>query len=344
VLSALAVTALIEIPFPAIDPVAVELPGGFAVRWYGIAYMVAFTIAYHLARKQARDGFVPVPPDSIGDLLFAAILGVILGGRLGYVLFYDFSSFAANPAQIIRIWEGGLSFHGGFIGAFLATWWFARKQGASMLRLGDMVTMCATPGIFLVRLANFVNGELYGRVAGDGVPWAIRFPTDPTALGLVGADGARSMRERERMIEQARETGLWDQVREQVPLRHPSQLYEGLTEGVLLGIILWSVYAWNRRRGRQLAPGTYGGLFLIGYGLFRSFVELFRQPDRQFTSADDPIGTVLGPLTMGQTLSLTMLVVGIFLVVRGLRRSPVPISEPVPNPAPPAPRRRTSAR
>jgi phosphatidylglycerol---prolipoprotein diacylglyceryl transferase len=330
----LATLALIEIPFPAIDPVALELPGGFAIRWYGIAYMIAFTIAYQLARRQARDGFVPVPPDSIGDLLFAAILGVILGGRVGYILFYDLSSFADNPAQIIRIWEGGLSFHGGFIGAFLATWWFARKHRAPLLRLGDMVTMCATPGIFLVRLANFINGELYGRVTDASVPWAVRFPTEPTAQRLIGADGARSMRERERIIEQAYESGAWARVREQVPLRHPSQLYEALMEGVLLGIILWSVYLFNRRRGRQPAPGTYGGLFLIGYGLFRSFVELFRQPDRQFTSADDPIGTVLGPLTMGQTLSLAMVLVGVFLVVRGLRRPSVPVPPPAPAKAP----------
>lgn len=336
-LAALPLPGLIEIPFPAIDPVALELPGGFAIRWYGISYMIAFTIAYHLARRQAKDGFVPVPPDSIGDLLFGAILGVILGGRIGYILFYDFSSFAANPSQIVRIWEGGLSFHGGFIGALLATWWFARKHRAPVLRLGDMVTMCATPGIFLVRVANFINGELYGRAASPDVPWAMRFPTDPTALSLIGADQARSMRERERLTEQAYETGVWEQVREQVPLRHPSQLYEALTEGVLLGIILWSVYLWNRRRGRQPAPGTYGGLFLIGYGVFRSFVELFRQPDRQFTSADDPIGTVLGPLTMGQTLSLTMVLVGIFLVVRGVRRGTTPVSAPASPPARPRP-------
>ncbi len=330
--SALVAALLAEIPFPAIDPVALELPGGFAIRWYGIAYMVAFTIAYQLARRQARDGFVPIPPDSVGDLLFGAILGVILGGRLGYVLFYDFSSFAANPAQIIRIWEGGLSFHGGLMGAFLATWWYARKQRAPLLRLGDMVTMCATPGIFLVRMANFVNGELYGRVAGEGVPWAVRFPTDPTALRLLGAENAGSMRGRERIIERAQESGLWDQVRDQVPPRHPSQVYEGLAEGVLLGIILWSVYLWNRRRGRQPAPGTYGGLFLVGYGAFRSVIELFRQPDRQFTSADDPIGTVLGPLTMGQTLSLTMVAIGIVLVVRGLRRGSEPLAPPVADP------------
>jgi phosphatidylglycerol---prolipoprotein diacylglyceryl transferase len=310
---------LLEIPFPAIDPVALELPGGFAIRWYGIMYMVAFTIGYHPLRRQARDRFLPVVPDAVGDLLFGAILGVILGGRLGYILFYDLATYAAHPAQIIRIWEGGLSFHGGLIGAGLAVLWFARKHRVPMLRVGDAATMCATPGIFLVRMANFVNGELYGRITGEHVPWAVRFPTDPVALELLGARGA-GMRERERIVLDAYQTGSWDAIRERVPLRHPSQLYEGLLEGIVLGAALWSVYLWNRRRGRHPAPGTYAGLFLVGYGAFRSFVELFRQPDVQFTGPDDPVGTVLGPLTMGQTLSVAMIVVGLALVVAGLRR------------------------
>jgi phosphatidylglycerol:prolipoprotein diacylglycerol transferase len=123
-------------------------------------------------------------------------------------------------------------------------------------------------------------------------------------------------------------------VRDQVPLRHPSQLYEGLTEGVLLGLLLWAVYAWNRRRGRDLAPGTYGGIFMLGYGLMRSLMELFRQPDAQFRDAGDPVGTVLGPLTMGQTLSLAMIALGIWLIVRGIRIGAAPAAEPVP-PTPP---------
>jgi phosphatidylglycerol---prolipoprotein diacylglyceryl transferase len=336
--SAATLLALIEIPFPGIDPVAVQLPGGLALRWYGIAFMLAFTAGYLLLRYLARSGFVQISPDSAGDLLFLAILGVIVGGRLGYILFYDLTSFLERPAQIIRIWEGGLSFHGGLIGCIIGVWWFARQQKVPFLRVGDAVTMCAPPGIFLVRTANFINGELYGRVAGEGVPWAIRFPTDPTALRLLGADQARSMRERELIIQQAYETGRWEQVRDQVPLRHPSQLYEGLTEGILLGLIVWGVYHWNRRRGRDLAPGTYAGIFLVGYGVFRSFVELFRQPDRQFTSPDDPIGTVLGPLTMGQTLSLAMVIAGIYFLVRGLRRGAVPPGEPVPETSAP-PRR-----
>lgn len=310
---------LIEIPYPHVDPVALHLPGGLSIRWYGIAFMVAFFAGYALMRRLARQGFVPLQPDQVGDLLFMLIVGVILGGRLGYILFYDFAQFAANPARIVRIWEGGLAFHGGLLGATAACWWFARKHKVSFLRLGDALSMVATPGIFAVRVANFVNGELYGRVTTDAVPWAIRFPTEPTAMRLIGAEGAGSLRAREALIERAYETGLWAQVRAQVPLRHPSQLYEGLSEGVLMGLLLWTLYAWTRRRGIRVPPGTFGGIFLLGYGLCRTVMELFRQPDVQFTDAGDRLGTVLGPLTMGQTLSLGMILVGAFLVVRGIR-------------------------
>ena len=320
---------LIEIPFPRIDPVALELPGPLALRWYGIAFMLAFASGYWLLRRLARDGFIPIKPDQAGDLVFALIVGVILGGRLGYILFYDFASFAENPARIIRIWEGGLAFHGGFLGATAAGAWWARKHNVPFLRVGDAICLGVLPGIFLVRMANFINGELYGRVTTDAVPWAVRFPTDPAAMRLTGAAAGRGLREKEILLERAYESGLWDQVRDQVPLRHPSQLYEGFSEGLLLGLVMWGIYAWLRRRGRDLAPGTFGGIFLLGYGILRSIMELFRQPDVQFTDAGDPVGTVLGPLTMGQTLSLAMVLGGIFLLVRGLRRGTVPAGEPL---------------
>jgi phosphatidylglycerol---prolipoprotein diacylglyceryl transferase len=323
---------LMEIPYPRIDPVALQLPGGFGLRWYGIGFMVAFAAGYAILRRLARRGFLRLPPDKVGDLVFALIVGAILGGRLGYALFYDFATFAANPARIVRIWEGGLAFHGGFAGTIVAGWWFARRHGLPFLRVGDSITLGVTPGIFSVRLANFINGELYGRVTTDAVPWAMRFPTDPVAMRLTGAADGRTMRERELLIERAYETGLWDRIAPQVPLRHPSQLYEGLTEGLLLGLVMWALYAWNRRRGRDLAPGTYGGVFVLGYGLLRSLMELFRQPDAQFTDAGDPVGTVLGPLTMGQTLSLAMIALGIFLIVRGLRIGSAPAAPPVDDP------------
>lgn len=318
----LATVLLLEIRYPWIDPVALDLPGGIDIRWYGLGYLFAFGIGYLILRRLAERRFLRLDPDAVGDLIFALVIGTILGGRLGYILFYDFANFAANPARIIRIWEGGLSFHGGLAGVLIAAWWFTRKHRISFLHLGDGLALAVPFGIFAVRVANFINGELFGRVASPEVDWAMRFPTDPVALRLLGAEGL-PMRARELLIERAYETGLWASVRDQVPLRHPSQLYEAALEGILLAAILWAVFAWARRRRIRFAEGTYGGIFLVGYGLFRSFAELFRQPDPQFRGPEDPIGTVLGPLTMGQTLSLVMILVGVLLLVRAwVRRSP----------------------
>ena len=313
-----AVLLLAEIPYPHIDPVALDLPGPLDVRWYGLGYLFAFSAGYFVLRKLARDGFLRLDPDAIGDLVFALMLGTILGGRLGYILFYDFAEFAANPTRIFRIWEGGLSFHGGLIGVLVAAAIFARRNKLRFLNLGDALALGVVFGIFAVRIANFINGELYGRVASPDVPWAMRFPTDPAALEVMGAE-ASGMRQRELMIEAAYRTGVWEAMKEQVPLRHPSQLYEAATEGLILGLVLWAVYLWMRRRERTLPDGTLGGIFLLGYGLFRSLMELFRQPDAQFRGPDDPVGTVLGPLTMGQTLSALMIIAGLYLLFRGMR-------------------------
>ena len=305
---------LLELRYPNIDPVALDFPGPIDVRWYGLMYLVGFAIAYFVLRWLARERFLHLDPDAVGDLIFSLILGVILGGRLGYILFYDFGSFLENPARILRIWEGGLSFHGGLLGVLIAAWWFARQHRVTYLNLGDSLALAVPFGIFAVRMANFINGELYGRPAPPDAPWAMRFPTDPVALRLLGADRL-PMREREMAIERAYETGLWERVAPMVPLRHPSQVYEAVLEGLLLALILWAVFAWARRRGARLPSGTYGGIFLLGYGLFRSFVELFRQPDAQFRGPDDPLGTVLGPLTMGQVLSLLMILGGLGLLI-----------------------------
>ena len=312
--------ALLEVEYPFIDPVALDFPGPVDVRWYGLMYLVGFTIAYFVLRWLAREQFLRLHPDAVGDLIFTLVLGVILGGRLGYILFYDFGSFVENPARILRVWEGGLSFHGGLLGVLLAAWWFARERELTYLNLGDSLALAVPFGIFAVRGANFINGELYGRIAGPGVPWAMRFPTDPAALRLLGADGA--MHSRELAIERAHQSGLWDNVAPLVPLRHPSQLYEAVLEGLLLGVILWAVFAAARRRGVDLPSGTYGGVFLLGYGVFRAFVELFRQPDAQFRGPDDALGTVLGPLTMGQSLSAIMILGGASLLVWVWRRRP----------------------
>ena len=306
--------ALLELPYPLVDPVALDLPGPLDVRWYGLMYLVGFTIAYFVLRWLGRDAFLRLDSAGVGNLIFALVLGVILGGRVGYILFYDFGSFQDNPARVLRIWEGGLSFHGGLLGVLIAAGWFAWKHGVTYLNLGDSLALAVPFGIFVVRMANFINGELYGRVAGPDVSWAMRFPTDPAALRLMGADRL-PMREREEVIERAYETGLWKQVAPLVPLRHPSQIYEALLEGTLLGMVLWAVFAWARQHDVRLPRGTYGGIFLLGYGLVRSVVELFRQPDTQFRGPDDPLGTILGPLTMGQTLSALMILGGLALLL-----------------------------
>ena len=321
-----ALAVLVEMPFPRIDPVALDLPGPIDVRWYGLGYLAGFGMAYMVLRRLARERFLEMDPDAAGDLIFVMVLGVILGGRLGYILFYDFPAFAENPARILRVWEGGLSFHGGLLGVILSAWYFAHKHRLTFLNLGDALALAVPFGIFFVRMANFVNGELFGRVAGPDVPWAMRFPTDPVALRALNADTAHSMRGREEAVQQAYDSGAWDAVAAQVPLRHPSQVYEALLEGLVLGLVLWAVYLWVRRSGRRPADGLFGGIFLLGYGVFRTFVELFRQPDRQFTGAGDPLGTVLGPLTMGQTLSLVMVAGGLFLIIRAMRRGTRPLT------------------
>jgi phosphatidylglycerol:prolipoprotein diacylglycerol transferase len=324
---------LLEWPYPHVDPVAIDLPGPLDVRWYGLGYLAGFGVAYYILRRLSRSGFLRLSADAVGDLIFALVLGVILGGRIGYILFYDLGPTLAHPLKALVLWEGGLSFHGGLLGVLVAAWWFTRKHRISWLHLCDALALAVPFGIFFVRIANFINGELFGRPAPSSVPWAMRFPTDPAALHLMGADTASTMRSRERIINEAYRSGLWEQIRPQVPLRHPSQLYEALMEGLLLGIVLWSVHLWARRSGRRLATGTYGGIFVLGYGIVRIIGEMFRLPDQQFRTPTNPAGTVLGPLTMGQTLSSVMVIAGIVILVRAIRRG----SEPEP-PAAASPR------
>lgn len=310
--------ALVEIGYHFIDPVAVPLPGPVDIRWYGLGYVFAFTVGYFLLQYFSRIGFLKLDYEAISDLLFGLILGTILGARIGYILFYDFSSFAANPSRIFRIWEGGLSFHGGLAGVIISSAWYVRKFKISLVHLLDSLSLVVPFGIFAVRITNLINGELYGRITTAAVPWAIRFPTDPTALRLMGIDRVYGIRERELAILEAHDSGVWAAIRDQVPLRHPSQIYESLSEGLLLGLILWTVFLIARRKGWRLPRGLLAGIFLTGYGIFRSTVELYRQPDVQFRDANDSLGTVLGPLTMGQTLSLVVIAAGLYLLVRAL--------------------------
>jgi phosphatidylglycerol:prolipoprotein diacylglycerol transferase len=261
---------LLVLPFPDIDPIAVAL-GPVAIRWYSLAYIVGLVAGWRYCRRLAARPPRAIEPAAFDDFLLWATLGVVFGGRLGYVLFYKPAYFLANPLEIFVLWQGGMSFHGGAAGVILAIILFAWKRGVSWLSLGDLV-VCAVPiGLFLGRLANFVNGELYGRAA--EVSWAMVFPFDP----------------------------------EQVP-RHPSQLYEAFLEGIVLFLLLYFLV----RRGWLERPGAIGGAFLAGYGVARIIVEFFREPDAH-------LGVLLGFTTMGQVLSLPLVIAGATLIAWGFR-------------------------
>lgn len=305
--------------YPSIDPVILDLPGPLALRWYGMMYLVAFWVGFHILRRQALQGRLAVPVEQVGEIVGWIAAGVFLGGRLGYILFYQ-PEILSNPARILAVWEGGLSFHGGLFGVIGAVVLYSRRIGQSFLGVADGLVLATPTGIFAVRCANFINGELYGRVTTEAVPWAMRFPTDPVArqgLGLrtSAADVVYAA------VENAKAAGTWDALLAAAPLRHPSQLYEALTEGALLMGALWLVVLVARKRSWRLPQGTFFALFLLGYAAARSLMELYRQPDVQFTDPSDPIGYVLGSLTMGQVLSLGLAALGAGTLIRNFRRS-----------------------
>jgi phosphatidylglycerol:prolipoprotein diacylglycerol transferase len=265
---------LLALPFPVIDPVLVQL-GPFAIRWYALAYIVGLVAGWQLLRRiLARPGWL-LKPDDADDLLFYATLGVIIGGRLGYALFYQGGYYLTHPHEILFVWRGGMSFHGGLAGVLVAGWLFARRRGMPFLEVGDAAALVTPLGLMLGRLANFINGELWGRVS--DVPWAMVFPNG-------GPDP-----------------------------RHPSQLYQATLEGLLLLVVMqW--LAWGRRRD-PAERGLPSGVFLTGYAVCRMVAELFREPDAQ-------LGFLFGGITMGQLLSLPMLLAGIWLIVRSRDGAP----------------------
>jgi len=298
-----------EIVFPGWNPVAFHL-GPLAVRWYGLAYLVGFLIAGALLDKLVRDRFLPLTAAAVSDLVGWLVVGVLVGGRLGYALFYEPAMFA-HPLELIKVWEGGLSFHGGLIGVVLASILFARRRTIAWRRLADGLVLAAPVGICLVRITNFLNGELFGRVAPAGLPWGMRFPTDPAALALSPELARAGSMNWHDVYAALRASGQWAAIAAQVPLRHPSQLYESLLEGVVVGGILWAVYL---RRRATLRPGTVAALFLLLYAGARFLIEFTRQPDPQFVTPSHPLGTVLGPLSMGQLLSLLLALGGVAML------------------------------
>ncbi len=284
---------LAAIPFPQISPEIFTVPIGgmeFSLRWYALAYiaglMLGWWIITQLMRRPALwGGTPPMTPAQVEELLTAVVLGVILGGRLGFVLFYQPGYYLANPAEIVKVWQGGMSFHGGFLGVVIAAFWFAWRHNIPRLALADALAVATPAGLLFGRLANFINAELWGR------PTTWRFGVIFPGEAAQHCPGFPSP-----------------------CARHASQLYEAGLEGLLLGLILLALV----RAGGLMRPGLMLGTFLTGYGLSRFAVEFFRQADAQFITPDNPLGHVLSlgdlGISMGQLLSLPMIAIGLWFI------------------------------
>ncbi len=279
--------------FPDFDPVALQI-GPIAIRWYALAYIAGLFGGWFIIRKLAVRPALwgnvrPPPPLDIDDLVVAAAIGVILGGRLGHVLFYEPDRYLNNPVEIFKVWEGGMAFHGGIIGCAVAVLLFGAWRRLSRLSLLDLCSAVAPLGLFLGRIANFINGELWGRVAPEGFPFGVVFPYGGPAL------------------------------------RHPSQLYEAFAEGVLLGfVMIWAVRRFGFRR-----PGLVGGIFLVGYAFARTACEFFREPDAPPEFLFQPLIEMLGGgVTMGMLLCAPMALAGCWFIwlARSGRTTPTPPS------------------
>lgn len=293
------------------SPFMLKLGPSFGIRWYGFSYLLAFFCGFLLLRWLAQRRYCALPAAKVGDFILLASLGVVVGGRLGFVLFYRLGQILTDPLFVFRIWDGGMSSHGGMIGLTLVTFLYARQQRISWLSLADNVAIVAPVGLFFGRCANFVNGELYGRAS--TVPWAMQFPKEALDLPEVGA---RTLAEAQaiqpavdtlgKVIEQARtDPSLQSVLHQTLTPRHPSQLYEALLEGLFLFGCLWFL----RTRTKQ-PRGMLAGLFLLLYALVRIVVENFREPDAPLT----------GPFTRGQTLSGMLIAGGLCFVAYALRR------------------------
>ena len=254
---------------PQIDPIAIQL-GPVAIHWYGLMYLLGFAAVWLLGRRRIQQGRTDFTLRDLEDIIFYSIVGVVVGGRLGYALIYKPGYYLSHPLEILYIWEGGMSFHGGLIGVLLVWVWFARSRGRHFLEIGDFIAPMIPLGLAAGRWGNFVNGELWGRPT--DLPWGMVFPwVDNLA-------------------------------------RHPSQLYQMGLEGILLFVFLW----WYSSKPRQ--RGQVSAMFLIGYGVARFLVEFTREPD-------DFLGLLAGGLSMGQLLSIPMILVGALILWRSARRS-----------------------
>ena len=283
--------------YPEIDPVIFSFYIGtiqFALRWYALSYIAGILVAWKLMQILCKKYSLwsknkpPLNPQAVDDLMTYLIVGIILGGRLGYVCFYQPNFFFQNPFEILKIWNGGMSFHGGFLGVVLGTVIYAKKNKIDLMHLGDLIAIASPPGLFFGRIANFINGELWGKATTS--PWGMVFPANNAKVCPENWVGACT--------------------------RHPSQLYEAALEGFALWIVLLTfvfIFKSLKRRSEIFC------IFLIGYGVSRAIIELYREPDAQFITTSNPNGYIifitesLG-FSMGQILCLPMIIVGITLL------------------------------
>ncbi len=263
--------------YPEINPIALKI-GPFAIHWYGIMYLIGFIGGWGGLWLRIRQPGYKWTPEQLSDLLSYVALGVVLGGRVGYTLFYNFPLYVTHPRQIFQVWDGGMSFHGGFLGVALAMWLYGRKHGRSFFALTDFITPVVPIGLGTGRIGNFINGELWGKVS--HLPWAMRLPCHDSRFGRY----------------------CYGAVTGYSPPHHPSQLYEAFLEGLVMFVLLW----WFSAKPRPKA--AVSGLFVLLYGVFRFGVEFVRLPDSQLGYL------AFHWLTMGQVLSLPLILVGIVLL------------------------------
>ncbi|MEX1118402.1 MAG: prolipoprotein diacylglyceryl transferase [Terrimicrobiaceae bacterium] len=304
-----------------LNPFLVQFTETWGIRWYGMAYLAAFFLGFLLYRHLARKGLSDLRPDQVGDFIFGtAFFGVILGGRLGYMLFYNFQGLLADPLVFFRLNEGGMSAHGGIFGVALYSLWYARRHRVSWLNLGDNIVVVTPLGLLFGRLANFINGELYGRVA--TLPWAVQFPKElydgPPEMTRLAIAEAMTINPAWNSVQAildhvSSSPALREQLAVTLSPRHPSQIYEAALEGALLFALLWFL-----RTRFRLQNGVLTGVFFIGYAITRSFCELFREPD-----AD-----LVGALTRGQFLSIFLVVMGVGFLLASRRQKWVEIKKP----------------
>ncbi|AMA64963.1 Prolipoprotein diacylglyceryl transferase [Candidatus Arsenophonus lipoptenae] len=270
--------------FPNINPVMLSI-GPINIYWYGVMYLLGFSFTLWIAKKRAIKNNNGLTSNDVENILYIGFLGVIIGGRIGYVLFYNLSYFIHNPLYLFKIWHGGMSFHGGLIGVILAIFIYSQKTNYRFLQISDFIAPLIPFGLGLGRIGNFINGELWGRITLN-TPWAILFPRSHL-------EDIKIVNQHPSFLPILKQYGV-------LP-RHPSQLYEMFFEGIILFIIL-NLFIQKKR-----PQGSVSGLFLINYGIFRVFIEFFRQPDTQ-------LGLIYG-VSMGQILSIPMIIIGIIIFI-----------------------------